>query len=384
MSSTNWMLTEKLVDEFLQVLKLEHLRSMDKAGKEKPEVDLDTLIDYEIFCTAYEKMDKDFQTKCPRTVFTYSNNGLMQTRYDDLNDNLLKFVYTFEDYYELSYCSGEFGEHREFKSWVEFVGDHVRFLLNPFNRKEIFVSEVIESELLVQLRKLCYSTLKDFQKRFRDAAVKSEYSDGYGFLVRKDFYDLNVLDDDAQQPFTPEFVERLFDVLASKQNLKGVADYRMDFRAFVQTRRMLFYSKSVTTRQLLFEIIDFNNDGFIGVDEVRHFYNGLLRMHNQIDFAGELPFARFDEFFVSWYDQMAPFDNNCSEKKLSFEQVKNHAYGDDCLMMLINYKSLMNFDRRFEMSADSDPAADTIVNEHDENVMEEENKCRDYLSDIFE
>jgi hypothetical protein len=51
--------------------------------------------------------------------------------------------------------------------------------------------------------------------------------------------------------------------------------------------------------------------------------------------------------------------------------------------MLINYKSLLDFDRRFELS--SDPAADTIVAENDENqnIIEEE-KCREYIQDIFE
>jgi hypothetical protein len=62
-------------------------------------------------------------------------------------------------------------------------------------------------------------------------------------LVRKDFHALNVLDDDEQQPYTMEFVNRLFDVLGTKQKMSNVAEYRMDCRTFVNIRRMLYYSK---------------------------------------------------------------------------------------------------------------------------------------------
>jgi hypothetical protein len=64
----------------------------------------------------------------------------------------------------------------------------------------------------------------------------------------------------------------------------------------------------------LFELIDLKGDGFIDVDEVRHFYNGLLRLHTQFDIRNENPFARFDEFYISWFDQILPVDD-CLDKK---------------------------------------------------------------------
>jgi hypothetical protein len=53
--------------------------------------------------------------------------------------------------------------------------------------------------------------------------------------------------------------------------------------------------------------------------------------------------------------------------------------------MLVNYKALLEFDRRFELNADYDLAADTVVGENDENgnAIEEE-KCREYILEIFE
>jgi hypothetical protein len=58
-------------------------------------------------------------------------------------------------------------------------------------------------------------------------------------------------------------------------------------------------------------------DGFIDVDEVRHFYNGLQRMHNEIDMEGDLPFALFDEFYISWFDQIENAES-CMDKKWVF------------------------------------------------------------------
>lgn len=70
----------------------------------------------------------------------------------------------------------------------------------------------------------------------------------------------------------------------------------------------------MASRFFLFEIIDLKGDGFIDVDEVRHFYNGLLKMHKTFDMNPENPFALFDEFYISWFDQISPVDD-CLDKK---------------------------------------------------------------------
>lgn len=86
-------------------------------------------------------------------------------------------------------------------------------------------------------------TLKDFEKRFHDAVNESQYSKGSDVLIKRDFHLLNVLDDDIQQPYSEEFVDRLFDYFAIKNNLEKGVEFRMNCRTFVDVRRMLFYIK---------------------------------------------------------------------------------------------------------------------------------------------
>lgn len=66
-------------------------------------------------------MSAEFKTKCPKTLFAFSNNGLMQTRYDDLSENLQKFIYYFDDYYELCYNAGDFCEVTSFEGLINYV-----------------------------------------------------------------------------------------------------------------------------------------------------------------------------------------------------------------------------------------------------------------------
>jgi hypothetical protein len=66
-------------------------------------------------------MNADFKSRCPKTMFIFTNNGMMQTRYDDLVANLHKLVYYFEDYNELCYSDGEFREVIEFEGLLNYV-----------------------------------------------------------------------------------------------------------------------------------------------------------------------------------------------------------------------------------------------------------------------
>jgi hypothetical protein len=99
------------------------------------------------------------------------------------------------------------------------------------------------SQQLVCSFRLRPQTLVDFHHRFRDAATKSQFAHGFNYLVHKDFFQLNVLDDDDNQPFTEPFVNRLFECLAVECKLPKGQQFRMDFKTFVNVRRLLFHPK---------------------------------------------------------------------------------------------------------------------------------------------
>lgn len=105
------------------------------------------------------------------------------------------------------------------------------------------IGRLFDSFFLKNTFRLRPETLNDFKKRFRDAVLMSQFSGGMNFLVKHDFHLLNVLDDQGIQPYSEEFVDRIFDYFAVKNNLNPDMEYQMDVRTFVNIRRMLFYPK---------------------------------------------------------------------------------------------------------------------------------------------
>jgi hypothetical protein len=66
-------------------------------------------------------MDADFKAKCPVTLFSFSNNGSMETRYEELRVNLRRFFCYYDDYDELAYYDGEFSERLSFERFLAYV-----------------------------------------------------------------------------------------------------------------------------------------------------------------------------------------------------------------------------------------------------------------------
>lgn len=266
-----------------------------------------------------------------------------------------------------------------------------------------------------------FDTFKDFFKRFRDAASASEYSGSNRFLIHRDFHSLNVLYDDGDQPYTQEFVDRLFEYFSAKEKLSKNEEYKMDFRTFVNLRRMLhnpkvhnLVSSTLIDDLRLWQRVIFCLNWLIWKETVLSMpmrfdtsitvfcvctmeltstmtfrlsssmsstYPGLIKLRRQIS-ASTRSKCRY--FAVS----PCPFFALYSFFRLSFDQLKNHVYGDECLMMLVNYQSAMAFESRFDLP-DTNLIDDTIMDEVGEKPVDEEGakenqKHAEYLVNIFE
>ncbi|KAI6180729.1 hypothetical protein M3Y98_00752500 [Aphelenchoides besseyi] len=291
-------------DDFQNAINLRLLRNREHNGQSMELIspEDDTPVSYSILAEYYDVNPK-FERVLPISSFSLITTGPNNTvRYGDLIQTLDQFV-----------------EPEKVSNWREHAMDFVKLFLAPSNayntscslymnsrhgwnletRPTISIADILESQVLDYLNDsklspwIDFETFNVFRECFDHSAAPRGVIDSAECLAVE--YSLS----GEISNFTPAFLSALWKHL---EHIGWLQDGELKFQNFLRLRRMLYFSNHVAGRRFLFDVLDLDQDGRIGLLEFEHFYRSLREVY-RTQFPGR-EFPTESQAFISWFDQL--------------------------------------------------------------------------------
>ncbi|KAI6206560.1 hypothetical protein M3Y94_00926400 [Aphelenchoides besseyi] len=396
-------------DDFQNAINLRLLRNREHNGQSMELIspEDDTPVSYSIL-TEYYDVNPKFERVLPISSFSLITTGPNNTvRYGDLIQTLDQFVEVEENFdFLLQLADGsteivweEFVKHvnqrldeleseikdedpEKVSDWREHAMDFVKLFLAPNNaystscslymnschgwnletRPTISIADILESQVLDYLNDSKLSPWIDFEtfNVFREcydhvaSAAPREVIDSAECLAVDYSLSGEIMN------FTPAFLSALWKHL---ENIGWLQNGVLNFQNFLRLRRMLYFSNHVAGRRFLFDVLDLDQDGRIGLYEFEHFYRSLREVYTTRFPAREFPTE--SQAFISWFDQLKgdiaphvdfrPLTRTEKEaQRVSFLDVKHHPYGAEFLACFTSIDGFERVEFRFDDPGTSD------------------------------